>query len=147
MNYFETQLLHIALHKLLISSLCTNAGFVPNVVACLACFLSSSLKANSLKFKDELHGGWQNKCFLHWAKLRVSRNFSQKQSSSLQLFGEKWFWHHRFLECHHGTLQFFPDLGHLTVITARERKIGKQCQFLIWCWNRAHVTPWSTELI
>lgn len=30
-----------------------------------AYFLSSSLKANSLKFNDKLHGGWQNKCFLH----------------------------------------------------------------------------------
>ena len=40
-----------------------------------ACFLSSSPKANSLKFKDELHGGWKNKCFLHWAELRPARQF------------------------------------------------------------------------
>lgn len=52
------------------------------------CFLSHSPKANSLKFKDGLHGGWQNKCLLHPAERRPWRHFSQKLSCSLQLFGK-----------------------------------------------------------
>lgn len=54
----------------------------------VACFLSSSPKANSLKFKDGSHGGWQNKCRLRPAALRPWRHFSQKLSCSLQLFGK-----------------------------------------------------------
>lgn len=59
-------------------AMCKMAGFAQNAAVC---FLSSSLKANSLKFKDESHGGWQNKCFLHQAELRPSKQFLPESKS------------------------------------------------------------------
>lgn len=78
----------------------------------VACFLSGSPKANSLKCKDGLHGGWQNKCLLHPAELRPWRHFSQKLSCSSQLFGKtlpRW------------RLPLSPTSTHMVMTTSRTK--------------------------